>query len=271
MRFSMNAYTHALSKGAELSRSIIYRRGTTPRRARGRAAVRRADSGQRHGRPATTDRHVRLIVALNSLWLVSDEAHMQPHAISTGEISKATFQPQLHTHWHWHTHWPRVRRIRFRYIFDNGYGRLRCCRSDVRRRAGRIATPRHELRVRGCTRRANRPYERRTERRTRGGSHGDETHPDEGHTRSRPEHRGQSCHVIAQLAHTCAQARIPHSLLLRLVHVDEHHLPEQLQFLRGVAPPVMRDAISGNQHAIRVCVQLQCFLSAARRYLSASA
>ena len=70
--------------------------------------------------------------------LVSDEAHMHPHAISTGEISKATIQPQLHTQplvhtkWHWHTHWPRralaprVRRIRFRYVLDHGYGLLEC-------------------------------------------------------------------------------------------------------------------------------------------------
>ena len=70
--------------------------------------------------------------AVNSLWLVSDEAHMHPHAISTGEISKATIQPQLHTHWHTHTYWPRralaprVRRIRFRYVLDHGYGLLEC-------------------------------------------------------------------------------------------------------------------------------------------------
>ena len=44
------------------------------------------------------------------------------------------------------------------------------------------------MRVRGCPRRAYRPYERRT----RDGSHGDETHADEGHTRSRPEGRRQS-------------------------------------------------------------------------------
>jgi hypothetical protein len=57
---------------------------------------------------------------------------MHPHAISTGEISKATIQPQLHTHWHTHTYWPRralaprVRRIRFRYVLDHGYGILEC-------------------------------------------------------------------------------------------------------------------------------------------------